>query len=59
MTVVSGVLVLLSAVLLGMGVLGSTGFVYASIVTGLVAAVLLPLGVCRPSRRPPAGRDAL
>ncbi|KLL12392.1 MULTISPECIES: hypothetical protein [Protofrankia] len=57
MTVLSGVLVLLSAALLGAGVLGSTGFVYASIVIGLLAAALLPLGARRPSRRPPAGRD--
>ncbi|WP_250285267.1 MULTISPECIES: hypothetical protein [unclassified Frankia] len=57
MTVLSGVLVLLSAVLLGVGILGGTGFVYASVVIGLLAAALLPLGARRPSRRPPAGRD--
>ncbi|WP_165486192.1 hypothetical protein [Frankia sp. Cppng1_Ct_nod] len=57
MIVLSGVLVLVSAVLLLMGVAGGTGFIYAAIITSLVAAVLLPLGVHRRSRRPPQNRS--
>ncbi|WP_239405693.1 hypothetical protein [Frankia sp. Cj3] len=51
MITVSGILALLSAVLLGMGVLGDAVFAYASLATGLVSAALLPVGVLRQARR--------
>jgi hypothetical protein len=51
MVAASGALVGVAVVLLAVGAVDGSGFVYASIVVNLLAAALLPLGAARRAQR--------
>jgi hypothetical protein len=51
MVAASGALVGVAVVLLALGAVNGSGFVYASIVVSLLAAALLPLGAVRHAER--------
>ena len=51
MLILSGLLIALAAVLAGVGLVGASAFVYASLVLTFVAAALLPVGAVRRVRR--------